>query len=151
MLNGILDKGYVRIQAIIPQYLFIQHKQSQLKSVQSNLLWDFFVDKKQEIINYGRVVVERTNQDLDWKKGKEITNSSDYIRLYEFTKTGEIEPKEEGKEIGPETHGNLLWLSHPNRMRDIQMVPAFYRDRPGVNPLGDHFSFATWLNNEILD
>lgn len=148
-LEETLDKGFIRIQAIAPQYLFIQHTQPKVKATQDASLWGFF-SKNNEVIPYNRVIIERPGNELNWSKGKNLKASQDYIRAYEFTKTGEL-PEEVGDEesqINYTLKGKPGWLFHQNRMRDVSMVDPFYQNK--TNPIGDSvISFKVWLNECI--
>jgi hypothetical protein len=150
-LEDALDKGFIRVQAVAPQYLFIQHTQPQIKSVQDSGLWNFFAHENQ-VIPYGRILVERAGKDIDWKNGVELNNPADYVRAYEFTKTGTVPAPEEmsagGTEKNQPVHmvgGKPMWQAHQDRTRDISQLHPFYQNR--TSPLGDWtLSFKNWFS-----
>lgn len=126
-LEDVLKKGYIRIQSIIPQYLYIDHRMKTVKVIQEESLQGFFTE------NHKQIVVERKNNDI-----REF-NSDQSKEAFRFALDGNYEGP-------PSLASQNVGANNAVRAMDLALVSPAYR-RPGVSPFGDSvLHFSNWLN-----
>ena len=78
-LEKMLEGGWIRVQAISPMYLMIDHKSACLGKRQSDSLYPFFVER------YHRMILERANHQLfDLDKSPNYVSNEDKEQGFDF-------------------------------------------------------------------
>ena len=116
-LEKVLRLGYIRIQAIQPQYLFIDHRQKQVKRSQQASLTSFFFNPDMSQKEYAKILIERDNyESRDFGKGNNST-------ALEYAISGEVEAGSEEEEsvISNGDFSNLL----ARRNSHESVLPSF--------------------------
>ncbi len=149
-LEEALQKGYIRLQAISPQYLFVDHAQRNVRSVQIPALTGFFFNQQMAKIPYNEMAIERAG---DMRTFKRDQNE----HALQFTINGEL--PEDHEEATP---GNIpipgLYEKKPVPPKDLRPThPAKWRQAgldAGIWPppydYGEHqqatdYSFTKWI------
>ena len=135
-LETALKKGYIRVQAISNQYLFIDHRQTELKNTQIPALEKFFYNNEKPI-HYKQFVVERKNSDM-----KEF--SADQIQeALVFAINGSTEGLH-SKQSDTVTQA----FNAATREKEVAMMHPYYQRLS--SPIGDSFKplgFKLWFKN----
>jgi hypothetical protein len=91
-LEEALEKGYIRVQAISPQYLFIDHVQQMVRSTQVAPLTGFFFTEEMAKIPYNQIAIERAgNNMITFPKGQNE-------QALQFAISGEVDKNAGGNE-----------------------------------------------------
>ena len=87
-LEEMFDAGWIRVQAISPSYLMIDHKKATLDRHQSDSLYPFFREQ------YHRMILERANDKLfDLNKSPNYLSNEDKEQGFDFIRGKIVSPK----------------------------------------------------------
>ena len=136
-LENALHRGYVRLQAISPKYLFVDHAQRKMRETQIPAATGFFFDHRMAAIPYKEMAIERAGGDM------RVFKSGQNTIALQFTINGEVDHEEStplSATLGNAASTNIM------KQHDLSMIHPAY-NRPGVNPIGDstNYSFGKWL------
>lgn len=77
-LEEMFDDGWIRVQALTPTYLMIDHKKPSLGRRQSDSLYPFFMER------YNRMILERANNKLFDLSGSPYVTNDDKEQGFDF-------------------------------------------------------------------
>ena len=86
-LEDMLEGGWIRVQAISPMYLMIDHKTARLDKRQSDSLYPFFMGR------YHRMILERANNKFfDLDESPNYVSNEDKEQGFDFIRGQRVSP-----------------------------------------------------------